>query len=69
MDGMNFAFRVGKDKEIPSPPKGFPHHCGIYEELPISKEGSDHLDEIDEDDDKMSKVSYLNFVRYSIIST
>nr|CAD2177528.1 unnamed protein product [Meloidogyne enterolobii] len=60
MDGMNFAFRVGKDKEIPSPPKGFPHHCGIYEELPISKEGSDHLDEIDEDDDKMSKKQKLS---------
>jgi hypothetical protein len=56
MDGMNFAFRVGKEKEIPSPPKGFPHQCGIYEELPINKE-NEFLTELNEIDEKNNKVN------------
>ncbi|KAL7070705.1 hypothetical protein ACQ4LE_009858 [Meloidogyne hapla] len=56
MDGMNFAFRVGNDKGIPPPPKGFPHQCGIYEELPINKE-NDFLDDLNENDENNEKKS------------
>uniref|UniRef100_A0A914ENA7 Plastocyanin-like domain-containing protein n=1 Tax=Acrobeloides nanus TaxID=290746 RepID=A0A914ENA7_9BILA len=32
MAGMAFAFRIGNGDEIPKPPEGFPHSCGIYEQ-------------------------------------
>jgi hypothetical protein len=37
--GMAFAFRIGEHSQIPKPPVGFPHSCGIYEQPPL-KAGS-----------------------------
>lgn len=34
--GMAFAFRVGEHDQMPVPPPGFPHSCGIYEQPPLN---------------------------------
>lgn len=33
---MAFAFRVGEHDQMPVPPQGFPHSCGIYKQPPLS---------------------------------
>ena len=33
---MAFAFRIGEHDQMPVPPQGFPHSCGIYKQPPLS---------------------------------
>uniref|UniRef100_A0A914C8N0 L-ascorbate oxidase n=1 Tax=Acrobeloides nanus TaxID=290746 RepID=A0A914C8N0_9BILA len=36
LKGMAFAFRIGEHNQMPVPPQGFPHACGIYEQGPLN---------------------------------
>uniref|UniRef100_A0A914BUE1 C-type lectin domain-containing protein n=1 Tax=Acrobeloides nanus TaxID=290746 RepID=A0A914BUE1_9BILA len=36
LKGMAFAFRIGEHDQMPVPPQGFPHSCGIYKQPPLS---------------------------------
>ncbi|KAF7635237.1 hypothetical protein Mgra_00005352 [Meloidogyne graminicola] len=71
MDGMNFAFSVGNENEIPSPPKGFPHQCGIYEELPIDNNNNELLTELNKENKKVilfirKNISLLDYILESM---
>ncbi|KAH7715964.1 Protein F21D5.3 a [Aphelenchoides avenae] len=35
MGGTAFSYRIGTHEQIPQPPEGYPHSCGIYEQPPL----------------------------------